>query len=232
MKKLLAFAMIALACAGATNAQRAGEYDLGKSNSGENASYNMLGLTYNNTSYRNNWHESEDNFSSNGVGLNYLHGFSLSSSMPMYIETGGVFNFNFGKPYSYKDKEDGCEEYINFFDINLEVPVRYLYRFNVTDQFSIAPYFGIDFKLHLVSQYTYGEKYEGEKEEDTYNLFSKDDMDETYNRFQMGWHVGSRFQYDKFSLSVQYGTDFIPFFSYEKDKINTGNFKLTLGYSF
>lgn len=231
MKKLLAFAMIALACAGATNAQRAGEYDLGKSNSGENASYNMLGLTYNNTSYRNNWHESKENFSSNGVGLNYLHGFSLSSSLPMYIETGGVFNFNFAKPYSLK--EDDYEEYTKNLDINLEIPVRYLYRFNIVDQFSIAPYFGIDFKLHLVSQETYGVKYEGENEKKTVNLFSKDDMgDATYNRFQMGWHVGSRFQYDKFSLSVQYGTDFIPFFSYEKDKINTGNFKLTLGYSF
>lgn len=66
------------------------------------------------------------------------------------------------------------------------------------------------------------------------------DKDATWNRFQMGWHVGVGFQYKPIYLGVQYGTDFIPAYSHkytydgesETAKINTGNLKVTLGYVF
>ena len=67
-----------------------------------------------------------------------------------------------------------------------------------------------------------------------------DGDDNTWNRFQMGWHVGVGFQYKPIYLGVQYGTDFIPAYSHkytydgesETYKINTGNLKVTLGYVF
>ncbi len=54
------------------------------------------------------------------------------------------------------------------------------------------------------------------------NLFSDSkenmgDKDLTWNRFQMGWHVGVGFQYKPFYLGVHYGTDFIPAYKHKFD---------------
>lgn len=231
MKKIFILTVVSMAFSGVMNAQRAGEFELG--NQKENiAPYNIIGVSYNNTSFSNNWGDKEDNFSTNGFGVDYIHGFKLSNQYPMFIETGLNLNYNFGTVYEdYDSYGDG--ESTKMHNFNFQVPVNYVYRFDITDEFSIAPYFGLNFKLNLVSNWKYSEIDDEEKYEETYNLFSKDDMGEdTWNRFQMGWHIGSRFQYSRFSLSMQYGTDFIKAYSQGKDKINTGNFKITLGFSF
>ena len=67
------------------------------------------------------------------------------------------------------------------------------------------------------------------------SVFSKDDMgskDATWNRFQMGWHIGAGLQYNAFYLGVEYGTDFIPAFKYEKAKVNSSHQKISHGYCF
>lgn len=231
MKKFFILSVIGMAFGGVMNAQRAGEYDLGRQEASITP-YNIFGISYNNTSFSNNWGDKEDNFSTNGFGIDYIHGFKLSNQYPMFIETGLNLNYNFGTVYEDLD-DDGDGDYSKMNNLNFQLPVNYVYRFDITDDFAIAPYFGFNFKLHLLSNEKYGVIYDGEKEEETYSLFSKDDMgDETWNRFQMGWHIGSRFQYSRISLSLQYGTDFINAFSCDGDKISTGTFKMTLGLSF
>lgn len=235
MKKLLVFAVLALA-AGVCSAQRAAEYDLGKS--GDNANYNRVGVSFNNTSFSPNSDAKDfmDAVSTNGFGLDYIHGFSLSSSLPMFIETGANVNFNFGSK-SY----EGSKLLLQNF--NLQVPVNYVYRFALADELTLAPYIGLNFKLNLASRFkeTLEDGYiwdDGTDEEEWVNVFSKDDMGEdgTWNRFQMGWQVGVGVQYSKIHLGLHYGTDFIPAFSYSeggyKPKVNNGNFKMTLSYCF
>ncbi len=222
--------------------------------------YNRVSISYDNTHYGYNKDykadldddDADPNFATNGFGLNYIHGFSLSKSLPMFLEVGGNVNFNFygkteglsfyGENYDYKSQ---------FQNINLQIPVNFTWRFNVVEDFTIAPYVGLNFKLHFVSkmrEYVDGDWDDQEEEDEAKawtNLFSsdKDNMgskDNTWNRFQMGWHVGVNFQYTKWNLGVQYGTDFIPAYSHKfedegwswKPAVNTGNLKLSLGYTF
>ncbi|MDE6527544.1 MAG: hypothetical protein K2L78_00670, partial [Muribaculaceae bacterium] len=189
--------------------------------------------------------------------------FSVSSSLPMFVETGLNLNFGFGSKNIGKkiDVEDfWMQPQIKFQNINLQVPVNFVYRFNVMDDFSISPYVGLNFKLNLVSKmktkfdHNIPSEFLGEFDEEDLemldgkwiNLFNSneenmDGKDYTWNRFQMGWHIGVGFQYKPFYLGVQYGTDFIPAykhtFEYEGEpsetyKVNTGNLKITLGYCF
>lgn len=224
MKKLFTFLLIALTAFGVANAQ---------------SGYNRVGISYDNTqvSAGGDLKGEMENFKLNGFGLNYIHGFSVSRSLPMFVEVGANVDFGFGN--AFEEKYDGVSAKMKIQDINLQVPVNFAYRFNVVEDFTIAPYVGINFKLHLLTRGRIEAKEDGIKvESDWSNFFSKDDMgdDDTFNRFQMGWHIGATFQYTKFSFGVQYGTDFIPFYSYSekgyKEKINTANLKLTLGYNF
>ncbi|MBD5225735.1 MAG: outer membrane beta-barrel protein [Bacteroidales bacterium] len=228
--------------------------------------YNRISLSYDNTRFSLNKDyreileaiDGDSSFSTNGFGLNYIHGFSLSKNLPMFLEIGGNVNFNFySKTEAWKPDFDYNEDYefdlrdvkSQFQNINLQVPVNFTWRFNVVEDFTIAPYVGLNFKLNFVSKmrsYTEWEGEEVDKEDKEWtNLFSsdKDNMgskDLTWNRFQMGWHVGVNFQYTKWNLGVQYGTDFIPAYSHKfeedgwstKPAINTGNLKLSVGYTF
>lgn len=249
MKKYLTLTALAVIYSGVAKAQFAGEYNLSK-HEGDYKGYNRIGLSYNNDSYGFNkdakdWFDTEKGTSLNGFGIDYIHGFSISSSLPMFLEVGGNVNFNFGNLFSDEEEYRGVKyEYrTKMQSINLQVPVNYVYRFNVADDFSVAPYVGLNFKLNLIGKVKgveeAWEEDEYEKnEEDWVNLYSKDDMEDidTWNRFQMGWHIGVGFQYSKMYLGVQYGTDFIPAFSMSEDgdkpKINTGSLKINLAYSF
>lgn len=230
-----------LTAMGVANAQRASEYDVKyhSSNAPEISSYNRIGISYNNTqlSMGGEMKDELDNFSLNGVGIDYVHGFVLSKTMPMFIETGANVNFNFGNSGEVKQGSDYFKSVVQNF--NIQVPVNYVYRFGITDDFSIAPYAGLNFKLHLLLRERAEWKIDGSKGNgDWENFFSKDDMGEdgTFNRFQMGWQIGANFQYSCVSLGVQYGTDFIPFYHFSqngyKASVNTGNLKLILGYNF
>lgn len=225
--------------------------------------YNRIAISYDNTSYGYNKDlkadEDEDpSFSTNGVGINYIHGFSLSNTLPMYLEVGGNINFNFyskSEDFNFGEKVTVKNQFQN---INLQVPVNFVWKFSIIDEFSIAPYVGLNFKLNLSSRNRgyaeYESGWEDQEEEDEAkqwtNLFSDDkdkgvgSKDLTWNRFQMGWHIGVNFQYTNWNLGVQYGTDFIPAYSHTfkaddideikewKPAIHTGNLKLSIGYTF
>ena len=167
--------------------------------------YNRVAISYDNTSYGYNkdyklsYDDDEDpSFSTNGFGLNYIHGFGLSNSLPMFLEVGGNINFNF-----YSNTEEfkfmgETEKYKSQFqNINLQVPVNFVWRFNVVDDLTIAPYVGLNFKVHFTSKmraYMDGEwddKAEEDEAKQWMNLFSDDkdkgtgNKDLTWNRFQI-----------------------------------------------
>lgn len=208
----------------------------------QNHDYNRAGISYNNThfGYNKELGGKENNFSGNGFGIDYVHGFSLSSKLPMFIETGLSFNMGFSsKSWDKEEYSDGTwyEDKTIGQNINLTLPVNFVYRFNVTDGFSIAPFAGINLKLHLSERFK--EKCDSndpdyKEESEWYSVFDKKEMGEdgTFNRFQMGWQVGCGFQYKPLYLGISYGTDFIPAYKYEKEKINTGNLKVSVAYCF
>lgn len=210
--------------------------------------YNRVGISYNNSSYSyNDGLLSGMNFSTNGVGLNYIHGFKVSRTLPMYVEAGLNANFNFSTKnvggFIGEDYEDFeiLEMKQKFQNINIQIPVNFTYHFNIKD-FVVAPYLGLNFRLNAIERMKYlpdgNMDEDDDMDTDWINLLSKDDMegDTTWNVFQMGWHIGVGAEYKKIYLGLQYGTDFIPAYSSNvegfKTKINTGNFRLTVGYTF
>jgi len=237
MKKILL--ALALGCMSLSmTAQRASDANL----DGDLRSYNRIGISYNNENYSfNNDYSDEsdiDGLSLNGVGIDYIHGFHITESLPLFIETGLNFNLNFGS----KTEKDSSEKYeVKSQDYNFQVPVNFVWRFNLGENLHLDPYVGLNFKLHLATKIK--ESYENEYDSENYDWFSvfdKDDMDGgdyTWNRFQMGWHVGAGITYSSIYFGLQYGTDFISAYSHDfgegyKPKVSTGNLKVTVAYTF
>ena len=211
--------------------------------------YNRVAVSYDHTNLNANKEmdlfgtDKSETAGLNGFGLNYIHGFGIANNM--FIETGANVNFLFGgKTFEEKENGEWEKDQTNFQNFNLQVPVNYVYRFNITDGVSLDPYVGLNFKLNLASKYK--NKYTCSDPDDNWegdwiNLFDDGEnamggKDYTWNRFQMGWHVGVGCNYDKYYLGVQVGTDFIPAYSHNfegyKPKVNTLDVKISIGYTF
>lgn len=184
------------------------------------------------------------------VGVKWSMGFLNKS----YTYDEFIQNFN-PEDYDGPYEVEGNSKY-NTTMMRVGIPVSYIYHFNINDDFAIAPYAGIDFKFNVLAKtkvktdFTYKGydvyfddytinwmkgKYEGhdfEGVDDEYTKFEKAKV------FQMGWHVGVRAEWKKLFLGIEYGTDFMPFWSekYEgtsyKSHINTGNLAISVGCKF
>lgn len=215
MKKILMAAALLVAGASIANAE----------------GYNRVALSYDMQHFSMNKEytgtDKSEGRNLNGFGVAYTHGFGVAENM--FVETGLGFNAGFGTESEgdYKQKMQ---------NMNFKVPVNYVYRFNVADGITIAPYAGINFKLNVATKLR--DEYDGQKG-DWVSVFDKDKMegdDFTWNRFQMGWQVGVGFSYAKYYLGIQYGTDFIPAYSHKFDggtpKVNSSNLNIAVGYTF
>lgn len=215
--------------------------------------YNRIGLSYNNDQYSFNkdykmLEGGEDpSFSTNGFGINYVHGFGVSPKLPMFLEVGGQLNFNFcQKSYSEIDEYDVYLSKLQYQNINLAIPVNFAYRFSVAGgALKISPYLGINFRINMAMK---GREYDYDtnKWEKWTNFYSSDEKngmgnpDATWNVFQMGWQIGGNIQWKCFYAGLEYGTDFVPAYrhSFTDDRIditpavNTGRFRMNIGLVF
>ena len=176
------------------------------------------------------------NQSFTGLTLGYGKAVHISSSEPLYFETGIAVQYS-----SYKIDDDDYETNDDYEtgDAHLalasaKVPLNILYNFQIPNStIEIAPYLGATLRYNIWGEEktTLNSKYNDEKEK-TYNLFDKKDMDGsnyTWNRFQIGWQIGVNARFNsKLLLGLSYGSDFSEI--YKKAKINTTS--ITLGYCF
>lgn len=144
--------------------------------------------------------------STNGVALDYIHGFSISGTMPLFFETG------VGADYGVYSEDDFSLSILSF-----AIPANISYKLQFTDAMSLQPYVGLNFKVNASGKM----KYDGE---DWGDVFSDGD----WKRFQMGWHIGAGMNFNKFYVGLSYGTDFIKIV----EKTNTGTFKIGVGVNF
>ncbi len=98
---------------------------------------------------------------------------------------------------------------------NINIPIAIAYKIGSSDSFAFRPYAGINFRLGLSakSKLTVTESFYGESESEstTLNLFDKDDMgssDNTANKFKTGVIVGGDFEFSRWSVGYQWGSDF------------------------
>lgn len=186
-----------------------------------------------------------DNISFPGFSLGYMKGFSVSNKLPFYVEAGAALQFRSHKDEYSEDSsdwgysQDGTftfTEKMNFFSLN--IPVNFIYKWKINDEFSLDPFIGVDFRINLTGKYKESLKYSGEDAEtinddeaydESANMFSKDEMGgDPYKRFQAGWHIGVGANYKAFNLSISYGSDFNEIA--EKTKFATT--VISLGYNF
>ena len=173
-----------------------------------------------------------DNQSFTGLSLGYSRAFSVMSSHPLFVEAGlglqySFYNEDMNDDYGYDDGD------IKFNMFSLKAPINLIYKFEIPNtSISIMPFLGVSLRFNLSA--TLKEEYDDGvySSSDKYNLFDKDDMGsskETWNRFQIGWQVGSKVGIGKnFILGLSYGTDFSEIA--EDWKIGAGT--ISLGYVF
>lgn len=227
-------------CSATVSAQFTTSGKSGSVSTDETTDYNLFGISYVNETFSYDFpkgYDDADNIGTNGFALKYLHGFSVSKSLPMFVETGLNLNFNFGSMDYYNDDAS-----VKYQFAALAVPVNFAYRFKANESVTIKPYLGLNVKFNLMGR----TKWEFEDDEDTdydekddstswCSLYSKNDMGDSHavwNRFQLGWHIGADLQFNRFYIGLNYGTDFIKAYSYKKYKINSGTLNIGVGVYF
>ncbi len=216
-------------------------------------SYNRLTISYDNTHLSANsklddygYFFGEDAVSLNGFGVEYTHGFSVSPTLPMFVEAGLKLHFGAGKVTN--DDDDDVELFQKYQQLSFEIPVNYTYHIAIGENMTFAPYVGINFKIHALGRTKTGAKFDDDELQDYWddeyadkidwvNVFSDDedhmaDKDNTWNRFQMGWQIGVGLNIKSFYVGLQYGTDFIQAYKYKKYAVNSGNFTAKIGVNF
>lgn len=195
-----------------------------------------LSVHYNSTSYNFSGYDGakDNNFSLNGIGIGYDYKWCpeelYEENILFFTDQNLKVNYDFGKTNNFGNRDSSLK--MDMQDLNLQYSESIGYMINVYDEeFFISPYVGLNIKYHIFTR----AKYEGE----SLNFYSKDDMgaDSKWKRFQLGWQAGLDFAFTSpLHLRVEYGTDFIPNYSYKKDgfkeKINSRNLKISVGFRF
>lgn len=226
MKKFFVFAIMAMFTL-ATQAQIVSSRSSRITTTGSVGDYskgwNTIYLQWNPSSFSQEIGSSES-FTGFSVGFN--HAFGLTQSIPLYLEAG------IGVQYSFWDgtylRIPDCKIKL----LSAKVPVSLMYKFDIPNStISIVPNAGLDMRFNILGKLK-NDEYEEYLKKSSFNLFDKDDMggdDYTWNRFQIGWHVGVNFMFNnQFLVGASYGTDFSEIA--KNSKVHTGS--ITLGYCF
>lgn len=171
-----------------------------------------------------------DSKSFNGLSLGYNKNFSISNSIPLYLETGLGVQWSFYsetiKGASFNGRTVVAKNIDQKFNmLSIKIPVSVGYAFDIPNApVTIIPNVGFDLRFNPLAQM----KIDGH----TINLLSKNDMgssDATWNVFQLGGHIGvnARF-WEKLLVGVGYQMDFTEIA--KKAHVYQGN--ITVGYCF
>lgn len=214
MKKLFALAFAAIMSVGAS-AQLISSNTMTEQ---ESNNYSRFAVGYNSVSFNDDIDESMT-----GVSLEWVKGFPVSTSTPLFIETG------IGASYSWKSKDD-----VDYRFATVQVPVNLVYKYELTDGIKIAPYAGVYFRGNLLA--------EAEDDDETYNWF--DDLEDEgleAKRFSYGWQIGVGVEFNKLYLGIGYSSDLNnlidideKFDDYDRIKVSskTSTFAAKIGINF
>lgn len=167
----------------------------------------------------------------NALSFGWNIDFALSQSIPLYLETGIGMQWSF---YSedetyYLTTALSTKRETTFNMLSAKIPVGVGYKFDIPNApISIVPNAGLDFRINALAESEI--KVGGNSTK--YDMFSSNDMggsDYTWNRFQVGGHVGvNAIFWKKLLVGFSYQMDFSEI---AKDcHVYQGN--LTVGYCF
>lgn len=170
-----------------------------------------------------------DDQSLTGFSAGYSRTFSVSQSVPLFLEAGlGLQYANYSESlgdfdYDY-DYDGGLEEKFTMWSV--KAPVNLLYNFAIPNSnISLAPFVGATLRYNVSGTL----KYEAGDESVKYDIFDKEDMGEAWKRFQIGWQIGVKARFGQnFMAGLSYGSDLSEIA--KKTKLQTAS--LTIGYTF
>lgn len=185
------------------------------------ANYKRLFVSYSPMSFSGDVGKHMD--TATGFALGWQKGWSVSKTMPVYIESGFNFKynrFNDSATNYYGDKE---EETDNYLSLNIPLNLAYKYSIPGVEGLSLVPYIGFHLTSNIIGTATYeayGQKYD-------INFFEEEDMGDgnAANRFQFGWQIGVGLNYKALYVGIGYSAEFTEYI----EDVNTGGITLTLG---
>ncbi|MGN1262865.1 MAG: outer membrane beta-barrel protein [Prevotella sp.] len=173
----------------------------------ESSNYSRLNLSYQSLDFGGD-------YSLSGVGLSLIKGISVSSSSPIFVETG------LGVTYAFHSEDESGYEVKDKF-LSIEVPVNLTYKWAITDEINLAPFVGVYFRGNLLAE----TKVEWDR--DDYKADWFDDYDA--KRFSFGWNIGLGLEYSSLYVGVSYGADITELI---EDADKPSKFSATLGLKF
>lgn len=248
IKTLLAVCLLATATT--VSAQSAN----GTSTAVGSGSYSRFYVSYNPLTLKPDYNGAK-NTTLTGFTFGYTKGFSVSKSLPLFVEVGARLNYAFKKEngeggffggdwddddwydddwysrplesgyYDYDDEDEKIETKHTY--MGLTVPVNIAYKWSPASlPISITPFVGITLKGNILSK----SKTTYGDEEEKWNNFDKKDVgkDGQWKRFQAGWQIGVGVDYKQLYVGFHYGSDF----GEVCKKVNTSNWGISVGYNF
>ncbi len=159
----------------------------------------------------------DEGCTAHGVALQYTHGWRVSDTQPMYVDIGVRLGMTF-----YFDISRNLQK------LSSTVPINFGYRFTCSEPISIMPYTGIHLKGNILGRYKL--EYYDYDESEWVSMFDKDEVgkDAQWKRFQIGWQIGAKANFNKFVVGLEYGLDFNAL----AKKCNTSNLLVSIGINF
>ena len=162
--------------------------------------------------------EDDSNIDYDKIGafeIGYVKAFSISSTMPLFLETGASLLWAKGDVFD----DQGLKLSMDMMSIN--IPVNLAYKFDIKEGMSFVPYAGLFLRYNLSGETElsqYGNKV-------TSDMFDEDEGDG--DRIQYGLQIGARLDFNKFNVGVSYGFDINEIM----DDTKTNKIAFTVGFA-
>lgn len=165
-----------------------------------------------------------------GFELGYIQGINITTKRPLFLELGGQLAFSHDKDEINKVGADYTDKY-TFMSIAIPINVAYKFTFTNSDNFTIVPFIGPNFKFNLIGK----NKCEGDHDYKI-SFFNKDDMygkDNTAKRFQVGLNLGFGVNIlERLYVGYRFQPDFAKYIKHDDFKVKTKANYITFGVNF
>lgn len=194
--------------------------------------FNTVDLTYSPVTMKASYDGDSTTDDLNGLSLNWAQARLLTDQLPVYLQYGAGVQFTWKTDTRSDDYYDMKVKNTTTF-LTVKVPVNVLYNFAIPNtNLSVMPYLGLNAQVHVLGQSKTTTTYEDEKETSKMSYFSKDDMEDPYNRFVLGWQIGAMVSYDKYFVGIGYNGPVTSLYKNGDLKIQTSQVNISLGIMF
>ena len=148
----------------------------------------------------------------------YVKAFSISSTMPLFLETGASLLWASGDLFDKYDFKISAEL------MSINIPVNLAYKFDIKEGMSIVPYAGLLLRYNISGEIEYDMTAYGQGKTKL-DMFDEDEGDG--DRIQYGLQIGARLDFNKFNVGVSYGFDMNEIM----DDTKTNKIAFTVGFA-